>query len=1239
MSKLQSFATRSIGSGLSTAMAVALMGILSLPPGIAEAAVATPLPISQVPLTVSQPTHPQVLFAIGNSQSMDGDLSGAILTGSGALSSGLSSLSNSTSPTNYTVPSGFTPPLNAGTGGVAPYTTNATGGSPTTGTQYDNSASRLNVAKQGIAAILNQYMPSTDFALMDYNASVSSVYTTWVYLMSPNGGFSFSNSNTSAPTGTRYISNPCASYNSASSTVKSNCSSIVSANLYSSSTLSQAYMLISASSDDPSINDVLYAGGQSSIFDTYNGPNPASPYPPNFSLTNYENGSIFVSYNSSAPNNGSFGTSPTNAGYVPFSTQVIYSQRGFGYDSTASATTGNTLVTNKTAGTSPTAATAAAAIAYFTPFLAPETNSSGTTEIKALSVQSPLAGLMAGALTTLNASKPTTVTGCTPTSQYVVLITDGLPTQDLNNKSWPPLGSASATGYGVTATFNSDGSLNTTNDQALTDTINNIAALKSAGIQTYVVGLGAGVDPTVNPQAAAALAAMAVAGGTASASPQKYFPAVSAAALVTDLQSILTNVSSQNASTSAAAINTATLSANSQLYQAIFNPGSSINNAWIGDLDEYSISTSGVISNTATWSAQTQLDASTSRNIATWDPNHVSGTGTSATVVPSAVGFSWANLSSTLQAQLQPSDTNGSLRVDYLRGSHAQEQSNGSSTGAGNGIFRNRLHLLGDIVDSAPAYVGPPSGPYSDASYSSFVIAQANRTAMLYFGANDGLLHGVNATTGNEVMGFIPNGVFSNLYKLTDPLYFYHHQFFVDGSPSVTDALLSDGNWHSLLVGGENAGGNSIYAVDVTNPGNFTSDTSVASAVKWEFTDADMGLSFSAPTIVRSNAVSVTDQSSSKIVNGFAVLFGNGYNSASEQPIFYAVDASTGVTIAKINLCTATGVPVTACNLLTANGLSSIAAANSSGVLGVPQDIAYAGDLQGNVWGINMSNSDPTKWTVELLFQARDGSGNAQPITTTPTLTPNPNFPNELGLMVYIGTGRFIATGDLTNTNIQSFYGIFDNSSDLASYASPIPTLPYTRSNLQSQTLSLSTYTVPSGFALAGTTENVVLGTNNPVNLTYASETVTNPSPPPATVTVKPQEGWYFDVSPVGSGARIFTNSLIYNGGVQFVINVPPTTTSTSCGTPSSYLMNVNYATGGPFSQASLGLNGGINVGGSVNGQNPTGVSTGNAYGSAPTSIPTGNGTNLTIISTSNGLQAVATQGVQSGHVGWWQVQ
>src|SRR6185437_1454028 len=106
----------------------------------------------------------QVLFVIPNSQSVDGTMSGAIMTGAGALGGAVGAgLENSASPASYTVPSGFTPPLNPGSAGVAPNSVYASG------MWWDNSASRLNVAKEGIEAILNAYMEYADFALMDYS--------------------------------------------------------------------------------------------------------------------------------------------------------------------------------------------------------------------------------------------------------------------------------------------------------------------------------------------------------------------------------------------------------------------------------------------------------------------------------------------------------------------------------------------------------------------------------------------------------------------------------------------------------------------------------------------------------------------------------------------------------------------------------------------------------------------------------------------------------------------------------------------------------------------------------------------------------------------------------------------------------------------------------------------------------------------------------------------------------------
>ncbi|GLQ49682.1 pilus assembly protein [Dyella flava] len=1244
----QRFIGRTLSRMATTAGGVLIMGSLYLP---APAMATTPtLTISQTPLTVTTSVHPQVLIALGNSESMDGDLSGAIMTGSGALSSSFSSLSNSSSPTNYTIPSGFNPSqLGLGNSScTAPTVSGSTYQYTYTcsNVQYDVSASRLNIAKQSILDIMQEYFDSTDFGLMDYNEKSPTLYTTWVYYMSPTSGdFTFTNT---APTSGEYVTNPCYNYTSSStsSTVSSNCQSIANSGLYSpSSQVADQYMVVGASSDDADINDVLYASGSTAVSVSYGGPSPANPYT-YYGISKYESGSITTSYSHSVP---SFvtETSPTNAGYIPYQPQVMYALRGFGYGATDSTTggsgkvvatdsSGNSIVS---AGESPTSTTVATAVGYFTSALNAETNTASSSEIKALAGQSPLAGLMKSALTTLNAAAAPSYDCATP-KKYVILITDGLPTEDLSGNFWPPLGSASASGYGVTATFNSNGSLNTTNDQALTDTITEITALKTAGIDVYVVGLGAGVDPADNEAAAQALQAMAVAGGTAGVTSQGYFPATSPATLVNDLASILNNVAAQNTSSSAVATNSTSLSSSSDIYQATFNPGSSTIDAWTGDLQAYAVSSSGVVTTSSSvWDAQSQLDTQgTNRYIVTWDPNHTS---TSGTVTPTAVPFEWTDLSSTLQTVLNSTDSLGQNRLNYIRGDDTHDLANG-------GTFRTRQHLLGDIVDSSPAYVGAPSDAYTDASYLTFVSTNANRTPMIYVGANDGMLHGFNASTGAEAMAFIPNGVFANLPLLTSPYYLYNHHFFVDGSPYVDDAMLSDGHWHTLLVGGENAGGNTIYAIDVTSPSGYTSETNVASDVLWEYSDSGIGYTYSTPVIVRTPAITVTDATSNNSVDGFAVLFGNGYNSSSNHPVLYALNASTGAQIAKIDLCTASSES-SACSSSAANGLSSITTANSSGLPGQPPDMVYAGDLQGNLWAINISNATPSNWTVKLLFQAKDSSGNAQPITSAPAVTLNPNYPSVgsktyLGLMVYFGTGQLLQTSDLTSTKTQSFYGVWDNSSDLTNYTTA-PTMPYTRSNLQSQTLSLTSYTSSSG-----STVEAVLDTSNTVNLTYASESIITNG---ITTTYTPVEGWYFDLSPLASSSsapapRVINNPAVLNGGVLLTVNIPPNSTSTSCGSFSSYLMYANYATGGAFTSAAISPGTSLSTATASGGQYITGVelSASNASSSASTVI-TGSGTVSAITSSGGGSTTTPGAGIQQNtlstpshnRVGWWQVQ
>lgn len=1146
---------------LALTAALILLGVGSAPQNV-HATTPPSVSIAQYPLTVAVPAHPQVLFAITNSESMDGNFSGAIMTGSGSLGGAVATgLANSSSPAQYQIPSGFTPPVNAGSGGYAPYT--VWGGSY----WIDNSDSRLNVAKEGIQQILTDYMEYADFALMDFTGT-SGPWTTSVYYMSAPGGFTFTNTPGSSP----YVNNPCYGANTAlTDAYDQSCHDLRVLYPVGSGLIADQYMIIGSTgiagdtigttSDNPTINDVFY-GGTPPVCVVYPpGPNPATPYPPYYSLGNYENGGVSVGYNSTTEGGCPGGVGPTNAGYVPYSTQVMYALRGWSFLQYASATTGNLVVGMKSAGAIPTPTSVATAIAAFSTPLQPETNG-GTGEIRSVAIQSPIAGLLKGAKNYFGTTNPPSNNGCTPT-RYVVLVTDGLPTQDLANHNWPPLGSISASGasttptgpgYNVWATFNADGSLNATNDQAMTDTITELQALNTAGIKTYVIGLGAGVDPAYNTEAAATLTAMAVAGGTNS-----YFPASSPTDLSNDMQAILAQILAETAATSASAINSTGISTTSVAYQGTFTT-SDVYEDWTGNLLAYPINpTNGYINtaySAAQWQAQVQLDAQSwvdpGRLIVTWDPT---------APTPAGIPFHW-NASATTSGigpttplgealETYTPDTNGQDVLHYLRGDSSLEQRNG-------GTFRNRSHKLGDIVDSSPLYVGSPSGPWQQASYFTFESTYRNRQPMIYIGANDGMLHAFNASTGNEVFAFVPHAVWGNLVKLVNPYYNPQHQFYVDATPQAADVLFStDSNWHTVLFGSERAGGNSIFAIDVTDPSTFTSENSISQKVLWEFTDANMGDSYSLPVAVYTAA-------------GFAVMFGNGYNSPTGTPYLYALNPATGAVMAKINLC---GAVPSACNLSQPNGLSNITAMNTTGALlsGNP-NVIYAGDLQGNLWRVDISNSNPADWTVSVLFKATDSLGNVQPITVTPQATLNPLAPTLSGAMVYFGTGQFLGLPDLGNTNVQSVYGVFDDGS--------APGSPYTRANLVQQTMTAETGTTMTG------TNTIRLLSNNPVNL---------PS----------NKGWYVDLS-LDAGERVVTDPTLFNGTLQITTYQP--NANTCVGGGNAYYMVFNYATGGATTLPQFDWygNGAITSADLYMGQTVAGMSLGNSYAAAPKMVTMG---------------------------------
>jgi type IV pilus assembly protein PilY1 len=1161
--------------------------------GHSAAGPVTATSIAQVPLTVATPAHPQIVIAVGNSQSMDGNLSGAIMPGSGSLNPSLALLQNSSSPLNFTIPLGFTPPVNAGANGVAPYTVAAANGQ-----LVDNSPSRLNVAKQGIAAVLNAFLPNADFALFDYVLNGTSLYTTWLYEMSPTSGpFVFSNTITPAPD--RWVANPCYQYDTlGNGTVLWNdCHAIDISNKVTGNMAQSQFMQISASSDDPLINDVLYAGGGiDPVCLDYGGPNPLNPYTA-FTLAQYNAtpGNISEGYtnviNACPPT-----TFPTNAGYVPFTPQTMYIQRGFGYLGGQSASTANTLVSMTSTGANPTPASVNAALAAFTPYLAPETNSLTTPEIKAAGGQSALAGLVRGARLYYKTANPPSTNGCAA-QRYLILLTDGLPTLDLSGGSWPPPGTVSAQQWGMTVAFNADGSLDTsrnTNDEAVLDTVSELAQLQRQGINTYVIGLGAGVDPTVNPVAAQVLTAFAIAGGTGT-----FFAATDPATLTNDLQAIVAKIIAATQSTAATGVNSTGLQNGAVAYLAQFTTSDTFQD-WTGDLDAWNIDpVTGQVNTTPgsqIWSAQAQLDAQgwNARLIATWDPVANAGTPFRWNPALAPAGISPTTGLGTALSSF-PADTNGQDVLQYIRGSNAQEQHN-------HGPFRNRTHKLGDIVFSAPLYVGAPNGMTQTADYFAFVTAHANRSPIVYLGANDGMLHAFDAATGTERFAYIPNGVFNNLVKLANPFYNAQHQYFVNGSPRVADVkFASDGSWHTVLAGTEGAGGRTVFALDVSAPDSFVTEAQVAQAVLWEFSDADMGLSFSEPEIVTTAA-------------GWMVMVGNGYNSPNQKPVLYGINPQTGAIMAKVDLCAA--VPA-ACNTAVANGLSSVAVVNSYGQVSAAANVAYAGDLQGNVWRVDLTDPNPANWIVSVMFQTIDPSGVPQPITTVPAVTLNPNFPNLLGTMVYVGTGQLLGIPDLSTTQIQSMYGVYDPPTG-ATPPIGFAGIP-NRANLQQQVLA-----------------------NESVN-GISVRTVPTPSAVPLPPTAGAVRGWNMDLS-LTPGERVIADPEIESGGgVVFTTYLP--NSSFCSGGGSAWLMVLNFATGAAFPLAELDVNGDAKLDQTdvpASGNNPVGMLLGPVYASTPTLLPGGGavgGMNKLTSLSSVGVKSVLDRGRAKQRISWWEVR
>ena len=618
------------------------------------------------------------------------------------------------------------------------------------------------------------------------------------------------------------------------------------------------------------------------------------------------------------------------------------------------------------------------------------------------------------------------------------------------------------------------------------------AAVHAADIDNYIVGfaLPFGVNP-------AQLDTIAAAGGTIAS----YY-AENEAQLTLRLNEVFNNILVRSGAAGAVAVNSGFLQTDSRLYQGKFNTGD-----WSGQLLSFPVSGENAVLGLANWDAGARLNAlnwNTDRNIITYNSDEDEG-----------VPFRWpadptnpdddeltpAQVTMLNTSPLGVADARGNLRLQFLRGSAANE-------GNGPADFRIRnVSKLGDIVNSAPLFVGPPNRNITDPTYTAFKAAWASRKSVIYVGANDGMLHAFDAEDGDELLGYVPTPVYPRLSGLTAQG--FQHKFLVDGPQTAADIKFSSG-WRTMLVGGLGAGGRGIYALDITNPSDFTEGKADDVAL-WEFTaadDNDLGLTYGAATIIKLNG------------NTPGVIVGNGYNNTgSGRAKLFILNAETGSVIREIDTGIGTvGDP---------NGLSTPTVIDHDG--NGTADYAYAGDLKGNLWKFDLSSTNSGSWSVAyggVFFPARDASNNPQAITTAPEVTRHP----QGGYMVLFGTGLYVQASDVATTGAQTMYGVRDNGAAVAG-----------RALLQEQ--QVVEVVTEGGKKYRDVSQNVV-------NWGLL-------------------KGWYLDLP--DSGERVIVDPLLRFGKFVVTTSIPNADPCAAGG--SSWLMVVDYLGGGRVSTLTFDVN------------------------------------------------------------------
>ncbi len=562
---------------------------------------------------------------------------------------------------------------------------------------------------------------------------------------------------------------------------------------------------------------------------------------------------------------------------------------------------------------------------------------------------------------------------------YIILVTDGDPTQDNdtdgNIKSLTGVSSSKYDYSDATASNSTRYSYLPYLTQWMSqhDVLSGSnGSVDKAGIQTvktYTVSFGTDVSQK----------GQSILKDAAELSGGAYYNAEDAGALSSALNSIIKDIAARQFTMSApstASSNVDKTQYLDNLYMTGFVPGKGP--FWGGNLkklkytsagikdanDNLALDSNGRLLSTAKtyWSsaadgnaiakggAQEMLAGLTTRTIYT-------NTTTPALTLLDAANFTSNQQKLDLGLQSTASTTDVATMVSWIKG---------VDTDSALATKPNRATIMGDMMHSKPLVI----------NYGASTVG-GTPDLRIIAGTNSGFLHMFKdaGDTVSETWAYIPYPLLKNQATLKAASIAADHMSGIDGSPvSYVVDKNSDGQILSSTTGdkawvfvGQRQGGRSYYALDVTNPDFPSLKWIITGGVTAGFTR--LGQTWSTPQITK--IPGYTDDSGNyKPV----LVFAGGYD-VNKDKTTIGTDDSTGNAIYFVDADTGALIFSVSPDATSATNLSKTTMVDS-----IPSDVTlfdsngdgltdrlYVGDTGGNLWRMDLSGTDKTKWSFFKL--------------------------------------------------------------------------------------------------------------------------------------------------------------------------------------------------------------------------------------------------------------------------------